>query len=201
MPRAFSTVIDGRQPQRLRDVTTAGSGQTPGSTVLRNFSESFQLFVAVVLAAHVSDTHNTLTEWDTRLYLHSVGRPDRFVFGIEDADSVVQACDLEDVPVVVAEAVGEEPLLLAVDADEQRDQEPYAATVHVLEALEVQYDGARLSVTSLVVGVHQNVLGECRELSLDVYDTHLLADLPDVHVCLCLGHAGPPRSPYLPYPL
>src|ERR687897_3314577 len=140
----------------------------------------------------VSDMYNTLTEWGRRLCLHSVGRPDRFVFGIEDADSVVQACDLEDVPVVLGEAVGEEPLLLAVDADEQRDQEPDAATVHVLEALEVQYDGARLAVTSLVVGVHQNVLGECRELSLDVYDTHLLADLPDVHLYLCLGHAAPP---------
>ena len=108
--------MDGR-PQRLRDVTTAGSGQAPGSTVLRNFLESFPLFVAVVLAVHVSDTHNTLAEWGTRLYLHSVGRPDRFVFGIEDADGVVQARDLEDIALVLGEAVGEEPLLLAVDAD------------------------------------------------------------------------------------
>src|ERR671910_3103330 len=163
--------MDG-QPQRLRDVTTAGSGQTPRSTVLRNFLESFQLFVAVVLAAHVSDTHNTLTEWGTRLYLHSVGRPDRFVFRIEDADSVVQACDLEDVPVVVAEAVGEEPLLLAVDADEQRDQEPYAATVHVLEALEVQDDRADPPVAGLAVSVHQDALGERGELTLHVDDAH-----------------------------
>jgi uncharacterized MAPEG superfamily protein len=47
--------MDG-QPQRHRDVTTAGSGQTLGSTVLRNFLESFQLFVAVVLAAHMTHT-------------------------------------------------------------------------------------------------------------------------------------------------
>ncbi len=35
---------------------------------LRNFVETFPLFVAVVLAAHVSDTHNALTEWGARLY-------------------------------------------------------------------------------------------------------------------------------------
>ena len=35
---------------------------------LRNFSETFPLFAAVVLAAHVTDTHNALTEWGARLY-------------------------------------------------------------------------------------------------------------------------------------
>ncbi len=98
--------MDG-QPQRLRDVTTAGSGQALGSTVLRNFLESFPLFVAVVLAAHVSDTHNTLTELGARLCLHPICRPNRFLLGFVDADGVVQARDLEDVPVVLGEAVGE----------------------------------------------------------------------------------------------
>ncbi len=36
---------------------------------LRNFLETFPLFAAVVLAAHVSDIHNALTEWGARLYL------------------------------------------------------------------------------------------------------------------------------------
>jgi uncharacterized MAPEG superfamily protein len=35
---------------------------------LRNFVESFPLFVAVVLVAHVTDTHDALTEWGARLY-------------------------------------------------------------------------------------------------------------------------------------
>ena len=35
---------------------------------LSNFMETFPLFAAVVLAAHVSDTHNALTEWGARLY-------------------------------------------------------------------------------------------------------------------------------------
>ncbi len=36
---------------------------------LRNFLETFPLFAAVVLAAHVSETHNALTEWGARFYL------------------------------------------------------------------------------------------------------------------------------------
>ena len=36
---------------------------------LRNFLETFPLFAAVVLVAHVSETHNALTEWGSRLYL------------------------------------------------------------------------------------------------------------------------------------
>lgn len=35
---------------------------------LRNFLETFPLFAAVVLVAHVSDTHNSLTEWGAWLY-------------------------------------------------------------------------------------------------------------------------------------
>ncbi len=36
---------------------------------LRNFLETFPLFAAVVLVAHVSETHDALTEWGSRLYL------------------------------------------------------------------------------------------------------------------------------------
>ena len=36
---------------------------------LRNFLETFPLVAAVVLVAHVSETHNALTEWGSRLYL------------------------------------------------------------------------------------------------------------------------------------
>ena len=51
---------------------------------LSNFVETFPLFAAVVLATHVSDTHNALTEWGARLYfwarvayvpLYAVGVP------------------------------------------------------------------------------------------------------------------------------
>jgi uncharacterized MAPEG superfamily protein len=35
---------------------------------LRNFVETFPLFAAAVLAAHVTDTHDALTEWGAQLY-------------------------------------------------------------------------------------------------------------------------------------
>ena len=35
---------------------------------LRNFLETFPLFAALVLTAHVSDTHSALTEWGAQLY-------------------------------------------------------------------------------------------------------------------------------------
>ena len=35
---------------------------------LRNFLEIFPLFTALVLVAHVSDTHNALTTWGVQLY-------------------------------------------------------------------------------------------------------------------------------------
>ena len=35
---------------------------------LRNFVETFPLFAAVVLVAHVTDTHDVFTEWGARLY-------------------------------------------------------------------------------------------------------------------------------------
>ncbi len=35
---------------------------------LRNFGETFPLFAAVVLVAHVKDTHDALTEWGAKLY-------------------------------------------------------------------------------------------------------------------------------------
>ena len=58
--------MDG-QPQGREDATAAGRGRPPGRA-LRNFLETFPLFAAVVLAAHVTDTHNALTEWGARLY-------------------------------------------------------------------------------------------------------------------------------------
>src|SRR5215203_248726 len=133
--------------------------------------------------------------------LLSVRSPDGLLLGVVDADGVVEARDLEDVAVVVGEAVGEEPLFLAVDADEQRDQEPDAATVHVLQALEVQDYRSHAPVAGLVVGVHQDALGEGGELALDVDDAHFIAYPAHLHRDLCLGHVLSPFPIYLPYSL
>ena len=50
---------------------------------------------------------------------------------IKNFDGIIQACQLEDVLVMVAESVGEHSLFLAIDADEQRDDQADAATVHI----------------------------------------------------------------------
>src|SRR5918998_2611059 len=124
--------------------------------------------------------------------------PHGLLFRIVDGDGVIEARDLEDAPVVVAEAVGQQLLLFAVDADEQRNQETDAATVHILEVLEVQDDRTYLPIAGLVVGVHQHVLGERGELPLHVYDAGLLACAPDVHLDLGFGHFYPPCPVHLP---
>lgn len=55
------------KPQIREGATTAGCSRAP-LRALRNFVETFPLFAAVVLAAHVSETHNVFTEWGARLY-------------------------------------------------------------------------------------------------------------------------------------
>src|SRR5215217_8099069 len=58
------------QPQGRGDATTAWCGQTPRSSAPQ-LRRDFPSFAAVVLAAHVSDTHNALTEWGAALFLGS----------------------------------------------------------------------------------------------------------------------------------
>src|SRR5215210_5420515 len=69
--------------------------------------------------------------------------------------------------------------------------------MHVLEVFEVQDDRPRPPVAGLVVGVHQDGLGERREITLDVYDARLLAGFPDLHLYLGLWHLVPPCPVYL----
>ena len=54
-----------------RDETTPPLRGVAGrlDRALCNFVETFPLFAAVVLAAHVTGTHSALTEWGARLYL------------------------------------------------------------------------------------------------------------------------------------
>ena len=64
LQRGFRWTVSPRDEkvERLRGV----AGRL--DRALRNFLETFALFAAVVLVAHVTDTHNALTEWGARLY-------------------------------------------------------------------------------------------------------------------------------------
>jgi uncharacterized MAPEG superfamily protein len=57
---------------------------------LRNFMETFPLFAAVVLTAHVSDIHSALTEWGAQLYFWArVAYVPLYVGGVPLARSLV----------------------------------------------------------------------------------------------------------------
>ena len=64
-----------------------------------------------------------------------------------DCDGVIEARDLEDAPVVVAQTVGKESLLLAVDTDEQRNQKSYAMMRTFTPLLSVEEELAGPSVS------------------------------------------------------
>jgi hypothetical protein len=133
--------------------------------------------------------------------LRRVRCPNSLLFRIVDCDGVIQARDLEDAPVVVAQTIGKKSLLLAVDTDEQRNQKSYAARVHILKALEVQDDRPYVPIRCLVVGVHKHVLGEGGEFPLHIYYACFLTCAPDVHLDLSFGHFVPPSPVYLLYSL
>ena len=50
---------------------------------LHNFGETFPLFAAVVICAHLADRHNALTEWGAQLYFWArVAYLPLYVFGV-----------------------------------------------------------------------------------------------------------------------
>src|SRR5919202_2388675 len=87
----------------------------------------------------------------------AVGCGQRLGLRLIDADGLVQARQVKDVPVMVAQAKGEEALLLAFHADQQRDQQTDAPAVHVLHRTEVQDNGAGTGRGCLRVGIHEHI--------------------------------------------
>jgi len=79
------------------------------------------------------------------------------------------------------QADGEEPLVPALGPHEERDEEPDAAAVHVLEAAEVQHYGAGAARRGLRVRIHEDVLTEGGDLPLYVHDVGTPSALANVH--------------------
>src|SRR5436190_17640325 len=104
---------------------------------------------------------------------------------------------------MVAQAKGEEALLLAFHADQERDQQADAPTVHVLQRTEVQDNGAGTGRGCLRVGVHEHIFSHRGDLAANVHDTGALAHEPHVHRYLNLWHRLPlllsSRLPALPH--
>src|SRR5215207_1192265 len=117
-----------------------------------------------------------------------VGVGERLGLAVEDADRLVQAGQLEDLPVVLIQPEGDQPLALAVRPDQQRHQHPDAATVHVLETAEVEDDRAGELAARPRVGVGQGLLGRRGHVALEVDDAGPARQLPDIGDEAALGH-------------
>src|SRR4029450_4563916 len=120
-----------------------------------------------------------------------VGLGERLGLAVVDADRLVQAGQLEDLPVVLVQPERDQALALAVGPDQQGDQHPDAATVHVLQAAEVEADGAGGLATGPRVGVGQGLLGRRGDVALEVDDAGPARQLPDVGDQAALGHCVP----------
>src|SRR5690606_21222810 len=82
-----------------------------------------------------------------------------------EGNRFVEAGEVENLPVVVVQAIGEKLLLLALGANEQGDQQTDAGAVHVLQLAEVENNGPRRLIAGFGVGVHEHVFGEGGDLS------------------------------------
>src|SRR4051794_29404959 len=116
------------------------------------------------------------------------------VLVVVHADDLVEAGQLEDLPVVLGQAVGAQLLVGTLGADEQRDQQADAAAVHVVQAGEVQDDPAGLLRARLAVGVHELVLARRRDVALELDDRHRAPRGPDVCVELGARHGLSPSG-------
>src|SRR5579884_585464 len=119
-------------------------------------------------------------------------RLDGVRFRLVRADCLVEASELEDGLVVVAETAGQETLLGAVDADQQRDQEADATTVHVLEVVEVEDDDAGPIVGREGVRIGESLIGKGRQFPFDVEHGDVVGHFADVGGKLRLGHHPSP---------
>src|SRR5579875_1406656 len=110
---------------------------------------------------------------------------------VVNTNRLVEACQLKDAAVVLTQPIGKQSLLLTVDANEQGDEQSNAATVHILEAAEVEDKDARGGRVGLGIGVHQDVLGEGGHVALDVNNTDGGRDPSDGHLYVGLWHRFP----------
>src|SRR5919199_4774940 len=88
-----------------------------------------------------------------------------------------------------AQSKGQQALMLPVYAHQQGHEQPDPATVHVVEAAEVQDNGASTGGTGLRVGIHERLFGESRDVAGDVDDADFAAHLANTHRYVGLGHS------------
>ena len=61
----------------------------------------------------------------------------RFLLGGKESDRLTQACQGKYLAVMIAQLTGQQPLLLLLEPNQQRDQKADAAAVHILQPLKI----------------------------------------------------------------
>src|SRR3990170_2813747 len=120
------------------------------------------------------------------------GRPAQSALLVrEDAHEVREAGDVEDLDVVVREAVGREVALRSARPGQQAHDQGYPRRVDVLHPFEVQEDGLGVVLLRLCVGGVEGFFGEAVDLAFEV--EHGAAGFPaHLHLQVPHGHHLPP---------
>src|SRR5206468_3668126 len=118
-------------------------------------------------------------------------RRDRRGLGVVDPDRFVEPGQLEDLLVVLVEPTGEKLLLLPIGADQERHEQPDAATVHVVGASEVQHDRAGL-IARLAIRGHEWLLRGRGHIAAHADDDRPLVDSVARRCRRRCGHVASP---------
>ena len=169
-PADVDAALVGWRNLALRMLTMENAHSTADTVALEQISEC-EDWLCILL--HVNVTLDLLehgVRMAMRLRCGCAGRVQGLILRIKDANGLVQTGYFEDVPVMLAQSIREKTLLLAVDPNEERDQQPNATAVHVLHLGEVQDDGARTRGAGPGVRVHERILGKSGDVALHVDD-------------------------------
>src|SRR5258708_22128508 len=112
----------------------------------------------------------------------------------ENAHKVGQACNVEDLHVVLAEAAGEQATVRSTRSGEQADNQCDAGAIDVVHVGEVEQDGLGTFPLGIGVGSVQHVFREGVDLAMHLHDGDTWPLVADVrlkrsawHCCLLLG--------------
>src|SRR5438105_243432 len=111
--------------------------------------------------------------------------------GVMDPDRFIEAGKLKNLFVVIVQSTCEELLLLPVRAHEKRHEQPDPATVHVVEAREIEQDRPRL-LARLAVRGHERTLRRSGHVAAHADHDGALVDAVRRGGRRRRGHLNPP---------
>src|SRR5260370_42518562 len=89
---------------------------------------------------------------------------------------------------MLVQTVGQQALLLTVDADKQGYDQPDTTTVHILKHTEIQNNAACGWCTRFCIGLHKHLFCKSGDFSLNIDDAGYRAYLANIHHDVGLRH-------------